>query len=92
MMAVILWALSLFDAIATLYMVHLCDAVELNPLMAPLLPYPWLFLCVKQGLMALCVVAMHRARAQTFPRRALNVLVGVYALLACYHVFGLVTC
>jgi len=62
-LAVVLLGLSAIDLAITELAIRRLGAVELNPLMEPLIGTPWAVV-VKLGIPALVVVTVHRARSR----------------------------
>jgi hypothetical protein len=88
---ILLWGLNLFDAVATCYATGCGYGVEANPLMAGALDRgPWSFVIMKtllltMGCLLLMVTHLQSPRFSFGAVIALNVL---YAVLACWHVYG----
>ena len=86
---VALFLLNLFDGVLTLYAV-LLGVLEVNPLMNYALRYgPVGFLSIKVGLVTVCLLVLN-VTLKGKQRRLLSFLLLIYALVAAWHVFGVI--
>lgn len=86
---VILFLLNLFDGVLTLYAV-LLGVLEVNPIMNYALQYGAVgFLSIKVGLVTVCLLILN-ITLKGKQRRLLNFLILVYALVAAWHIFGVI--
>ena len=87
----VLVVLNLVDALFTLLWVDFHDAQELNPLLAPMMGSPLLFVSTKLALVSLGVGLLWRFRDRHFARLMVDVAVIVYSFVCVAHVWCLIT-
>ena len=81
---------NLLDIVFTLVMIHLGFAVEANPFMLNLIEISELFFsAIKISLVSLCVYLLWRLREHDVARTASLICFFTYAILICYHLFGI---
>lgn len=85
---VLINVLNFFDGVLTLYAMEL-GVEEANPLMAWLLGFgPIVFISVKCGTVALCLLLLQRVLAGNTRKHIFTVLLLAYITTAAWHLYG----
>jgi hypothetical protein len=77
---------NLIDTVSTLYLINQ-GYTEVNPFMAALLPYPFLFALVKISAMWLVIWILWKSRECRSARMTAWFAAGVYGLISLYYLF-----